>query len=75
MTAPNTIKREEYAQMLFEACRRMGKRLSRISDEEANKERTADNNGDDAKALSHYFNQIALNLAIKALTKAPHELK
>lgn len=30
MIAPNTIQSDEYAQMLFEACRRMEKRLSNL---------------------------------------------
>lgn len=75
MTAPNTIDREEYAQRLFEACRRMSKRLSSLKDEESGKERTADNKGDNEKALNHYFNTAALNLAMSALLKTPDELK
>lgn len=75
MTAPNTIDREEYAQRLFEACRRMSKRLSRLKDEEYGKEQTADNKRDNEKALKHYFNSVALNLAMSALVKTPDELK
>lgn len=75
MTAPNTIDREEYAQRLFEACRRMSKRLSSLKDEEYSKEQTADNKGDNEKALKHYFNSVALNLAMSALVKTPDELK
>lgn len=75
MTAPNTIDREEYAQRLFEACRRMSKRLSRLKDEECSKEQTADNKRDNEKALKHYFNSVALNLAMSALLKTPEELK
>ena len=75
MTAPNTINREEYAQRLFEACRRMSKRLSRLKDEEYSKEQTADNKRDNEKALKHYFNSVALNLAMSALLKTPEELK
>lgn len=75
MTAPNTIDREEYAQRLFEACRRMSKRLSRLKDEEYSKEQAADNKRDNEKALKHYFNSVALNLAMSALVKTPDELK
>ena len=75
MTAPNTIDREEYAQRLFEACRRMSKRLSRLKDEEYSKEQTADNKKDNEKALKHYFNSVALSLAMSALAKTPDELK
>ena len=75
MTAPNTIDREEYAQRLFEACRRMSKRLNRLKDEEYSKEQTADNKRDNEKALKHYFNSVALNLAMWALLKTPEELK
>lgn len=75
MKAPNTINRDEYARMLFEACKRMHRRLIRLSDEEASKRHSADNDGNEAKALSHYFNQMALNMAIAAITKAPQELE
>ena len=75
MTAPTTNDRDEYEQRLFEACRRMSKRLSRLKDEEYSKEQTADNKRDNEKALKHFFNSVALNLAMSALTKTPDELK
>lgn len=74
MTAPNTIPNEEYAQRMFEACRRMSKRLSNVAFEEDCKCRKFDNKGADERALLHYFNSKALQLAITALAKAPEEL-
>lgn len=74
MIAPNTISREEYAQRLYAACLRMSKRLSRLKDEEFSKEQTAENKGDNEKALKHYFNSTALNLAMSALVKTPDDL-
>lgn len=75
MIAPITINPEEYAQRLYEACKRMSKRLSSISFEEQDKRLTAENKGNDEKALRHYFNEQALNLAMYALAKTPEELK
>lgn len=74
MTAPNTIPNEEYAQRMFEACRRMSKRLSNIAFEEDSKCRESDNKGNNEKALAHYFNAKALQLAMAALTKTAEEL-
>lgn len=74
MTSPNTINREEYAKRLYDACRRMKNAIGAISWQEESNERNADNIGDDEKALRHYFNQIALQMAIDAITKSPNEL-
>ena len=75
MKAPNTIDESEYAQMLFEACQRMHKRLSDLCFEECSKSRTADNKGEEAKALRSYFNEQALQIAMYALAKTPEQLK
>lgn len=74
MITPNTISREEYAQRLYEACTRISKRLSNIAFEEQDKRLTAENKGNNEKALRLYFNERALNLAKYALTKSPEDL-
>lgn len=74
MTSPNTIDREEYAERLYQACKRMGKAIRAISWQEESNERKAGNAGDDEKALRHHFNQIALRMAMDAITKSPNEL-
>lgn len=73
MKAINTIPREEYAQMLFEAVRIIRKHLSRLADEETAKSRTADNKGDEDEALRHHFRAEVLNMAANYLTKSPTE--
>ena len=75
MKAPNTIQSDEYAQMLFEACRRMEKRLSNLCFDECGRSRAAENKGDETKALKHYFNEQALQIAMYALAKTPEQLK
>lgn len=75
MIAPNTIQSDEYAQMLFEACRRMEKRLSNLCFDECGRSRAADNKGEGTMALKHYFNEQALQIAMYALAKTPEQLK
>lgn len=75
MRAINTIPRDEYADRLFEAMRRMGKKISRLSDEEDSLSMTADNKGDEEKALRHAFNRMALFWASEAITMSPNKVK
>jgi len=71
MIAPNTIPPKEAAQMYFEAARKITKQLSRLSDEEDSKSRTADNKGDTETALKHWFRSQVLMMAEQAITKSP----
>ncbi len=59
---------------MFEACRRMSKRLSNIAFEEDSKCRESDNKRNNEIALAHYFNSKALQLAMIALTKTAKKL-
>lgn len=71
MRAINTILEEEYVDRLFEAMRRMRKKISMLSDEEDSLSATADNKGDEEKALRHAFNRMALFWASEAITMTP----
>lgn len=71
----NTIPKEEYAERLFEAMRRMRKKISRLSDEEDSLYRKAKDNDDEEKALKHWFNSAALFWAGQATVIAPGKLK
>ena len=75
MKAINTISRDEYTDRLFEAMRRMSKKISRLADEEDSLSQVADNKGDEEKALRHAFNRMALFWASEAITMSPNKLK
>ena len=74
MRAINTIPRDEYAKRLCEAMRSMSKKISRLSDEEDSLSTTADNQGDEEKALRHAFNCRALFWAAQAIVISPDRL-
>ena len=50
MRAINNIPKEEYAELLSEAMRRMSKKIYRLMDEEDSLSTKADNQGDEEKA-------------------------
>lgn len=75
MKAINIIPRDEYVERLFEAMRRMSKKISRMSGEEDSLYMKARDNGDEEKALKHWFNGEALFWASQAITIAPGKLK
>lgn len=58
--AINTIKKEEYNQLLKEAAQRMSKAFLRMCEEEDMKMREADDKGNFDKAEKHDFNARAL---------------
>lgn len=74
MRAINTIPSDEYAKRLCEAMRRMSKKISRLANEEDSLSMTADNKGDEEKALRHVFNSRALFWASQAIVITPREL-
>ncbi|HIY88169.1 MAG TPA: hypothetical protein H9824_05640 [Candidatus Bacteroides pullicola] len=74
MRAINTIPGDEYAKRLSEAMRRMSKKINRLADEEDSLSMTADNQGDEEKALRHAFNNRALFWASQAIVISPSEL-
>lgn len=75
MRAINTIPREEYAERLFEAMRRMSKKIIRLAGEEDSLYMKAIDEGNEEKALKHYFNSVALGWAAQAIVIAPGKLK
>ncbi len=75
MKSPNTLNPDQYSLMLFKACRRISKKLQNLSFEEECKCRAEDDKGDEEKALKHYFNGQAIEMAIYALEKSPEQLK
>lgn len=75
MRAINTMQKEEYAERLSEAMRRMSKKIYRLMDEEDSLSTKADNQGDEEKALLHAFNSRALLWASEAIVIAPDKLK
>ena len=75
MRAINTMPSDEYNKRLSEAMRRMSKKLSRLSDEENTLAMTADNKGNEEKALHHTFNGMALSWAMQALAMSPDMIK
>ena len=75
MRAINTMPKEEYAERLSEAMRRMSKKISRMSDEEDLLSMKADDKGDEEKALNHWFNSVALFWASQAIIVSPERLK
>ena len=75
MRATNTIPREEYAGRLFEAMRRMNKKISGLEFEEDLRYMKACDEGDEEKALKHWFNREALFWACQAIVIAPGKLK
>ena len=75
MRAINTIPRDEYADRLFEAMRRMSKKINRLEDEEDSLYMKAIDEGNEEKALNHWFNGVALGWASEAIVIAPGKLK
>ena len=75
MRAINTMPQEEYAGRLFEAMRRMSKKISRLSGEEDSLYMKAKDNDDEEKALKHRFNSEALGWARQAIIIAPGKLE
>ena len=75
MKAINNIPKEEYAELLSEAMRRMSKKIYRLMDEEDSLSTKADNQGDEEKALRHAFNSRALLWASEAIAIAPGKLQ
>lgn len=75
MRAINTMQKEEYAERLSEAMRRMSKKIYRLMDEEDSLSTKADNQGDEEKALLHAFNSRALIWASEAIAIAPEKLQ
>ena len=75
MRTINTIQEEEFIKRLSEAMRRMYKKIIRLSDEENSLSTTADNKGDEEKALRHAFNGFALDWAAQAILVSPERLK
>lgn len=75
MRAINIIPRDEYAERLFEAMRRMSKKINWMSSEEDSLYMKAKDNGDEEKALIHWFNGEALFWASQAIVIAPGKLK
>ena len=75
MRAINTIQKEEYAERLSEAMRRMSKKIYRLMDEEDSLSTKADNQGDEEKALLHAFNSRALFWASEAIDISPGKLQ
>lgn len=73
--ALNTIPRDEYNELLYEALVRMNRRLRAMSDEESSKARTAENKGDYEKAEKHLFNSLAFNIYEKAFYQFHKEVK
>ena len=75
MRAINTMQKEEYAERLSEAMRRMSKKIYRLMDEEDSLSTKADNQGDEEKALLHAFNSRALFWASEAIDISPGKLQ
>lgn len=75
MRAINTIPQDEYAGRLFEAMRRMSKKINRLSDEEDLLYMKAKDNDNEENALEHWFNSEALGWASQAIIIAPGKLK
>ena len=75
MRAINTIPQDEYADRLFEAMRRMSKKINRLEDEEDSLYMKAIEEGNEEKALKHWFNSVALGWASEAIVIAPGKLK
>lgn len=72
MRAINTIPREEYAERLFEAMRRMNKKIRGLEFEEDLCYMKACDEENEEKALKHWFNREALGWAGQAITLSPH---
>lgn len=75
MRAINTIPQEEYAERLFEAMRRMNKRISGLEFEEDLRYTKACDEGNEEKVLKHWFNREALYWASQAIVIAPGKLE
>ena len=69
------MPRDEYAKRLFEAMRRMNKKISGLAFEEDLRYMKAKDDGDEEKALKHWFNSKALFWAEQAIVIAPGKLK
>lgn len=75
MRVINTIPQEEYAERLFEAMRRMNKKISTLEFEEDLRYMKACDEGNEEKALKHWFNREALGWASQAIVIAPGKLE
>lgn len=75
MRAINTIPQDEYVGRLFEAMQRMSKKISRMSGEEDSLYMKAKDEGNEEKALKHWFNSSALFWASQAIVIAPGKLE
>lgn len=71
----NTMPQDEYSERLFEAMRRMNKKISGLEFEEDLRYMKAKDEGDEEKALKHWFNRMALFWAGQAIVIAPGKLK
>lgn len=72
MRAINTIPREEYAERLFEAMRRMNRKISGLEFEEDLRYMKSCDEGNEEQMLKHWFNREALGWAGQAITLSPH---
>lgn len=75
MKTINTIPQEEYAERLFEAMRRMSKRIRQMAEGEDSLYMQAKDNDDEERMLKHWFNAMALGWASQAIVIAPGKLK
>lgn len=75
MRAINTIPREEYTQRLFEAMQRMNNKISELEFEEDLRYMKAKDDGNEEKALKHWFNSAALFWAKQSTVIAPGKLE
>lgn len=75
MRAINTIPQEEYAERLFEAMKRMSKKIRGMEFEEDLCYMKASDEGNEEKALKHWFNREALSWAGLSIVIAPGKLK
>lgn len=75
MKTINTIPQEEYAERLFEAMRRMSKRIRQMAEGEDSLYMQAKDNDYEERMLKHWFNAMALGWASQAIVIAPGKLK
>lgn len=69
------IPPDEYAERLYEAMRRIRKKLRNLSIEESFSVHHAEDKRDEEEYLKHHFNGVALMLATDAITLSPHQVK
>lgn len=71
-----TIPQEEFAERLFEAARRMWKRINHyLASEEDSRAQRAEKQGNEEKYLYHTFNAIALGMAADATVLTPKQIE